>query len=116
MSIKLKTWILVIVGIIGMIIISSIVTVVLMQLESIEQEVEQIDYVKQLGDDVRNALFVARLGEMEIREFRVNQTESAMSTNLEVSSSRVQMRFQKLNETMSELINNADNKVGKSVV
>lgn len=111
MSIKLKTWILVIVGIIGMIIISSIVTVVLMQLESIEQEVEQIDYVKQLGDDVRNALFVARLGEMEIREFRVNQTESAMSTNLEVSSSRVQMRFQKLNETMSELINNADNKV-----
>lgn len=111
MSIKLKTWILVIVGIIGMIIISSIVTVVFMQLESIDHEVEQIDYVKQLGEDVRNALFIARLGEMEIREFRVNQTGSAMNASLEASSSRVQMRFQRLTETINELKKNADNKV-----
>jgi methyl-accepting chemotaxis protein len=101
MSIKMKTWILIVVGVIGLVLISAIVAVAFIQLDEMEKKVAEIDQVKQNGDKVRNSLFMTRLNEMELKQIRLNDPSVTMRLNQQVTMTRNQIN--RLKETILEL-------------
>ncbi len=95
-----------IVGVVGMVILAAVVFGANYHLAQTEKKVEEINELRQMSDVIRNNLFLAKLSEMELRLFRVN--DPGFETRLTQYSSNSRVQIQRLQENSQLLVDNSD--------